>query len=130
MTKSSRTYLGLESMQCLSYPQTFPTTSAGRGSLLRIRWLCSRCSVSSRREHHQPRPVQSAAGCLSDQNCSTGQSSSLGDKQSPPFWETNWLWKSRVCRARLQGKIEKEAGMGHGKECGIKMEGEKDGKEE
>lgn len=54
----------------------------------------------------------------------------LGDKQSLPFWETNWLWKSSVCRARLQGKIEREARMGHRREKGIKMEGENDGKEE
>lgn len=129
MTKSSRTYLGLESMKCLSYPQTFPTTSAATAPCP-VSGGSAPAAVSSRREHRQPRPVQSAAGCLSDQNCSTGQSSSLGDKPSLPFWETNWLWKSRVCRARLQGKIEKEAGMGHGREHGIKMEGEKDGKEE
>lgn len=114
--------------ECSSYPQTLPI-SFGCG-FLRPRWLCSCYSVLSRREGSQPCPVQSAAGGLSDQNSSTGQSSPLGDKQFLTFWETNWLWKSSVCRARLQGKIEREARMGHSREKGIKMEEEKDGKEE
>lgn len=52
----------------------------------------------------KPVPVQSAAACLSDQNSSMGQSSPPSDKQWFPVWETNWLWKSSVCRARLKGK--------------------------
>jgi hypothetical protein len=34
MTNSSKTYLDLESLKCLSHPQTFPTISFGFGSLL------------------------------------------------------------------------------------------------